>query len=365
MPSVLFSPLSVGPVTLSNRVVVAPMCQYSADDGCMNDWHLMNLGGFALSGAGLVVVEATAVTREGRISHGCTGLYSDNSEAAMRRVLQFCRRHSKAAFGVQLAHAGRKGSALRPWEGSRGLAPEQSPWRSEAPSPISHGEGWPVPHELTPGELQRLVDAFAAATRRALAVGFDLLELHAAHGYLLHEFLSPLANQRKDAYGTDRMKFPLEVARAVRESWPRDRALGARITGSDWAPGGIEPADAVALAKALKATGFDFVCVSSGGLVPPKAMRTVPGYNVPFAAQVGKEAGLLTRVGGMIVDPLHAEEIVASGKADHVALARAFLDNPRWAWHAAEKLGARVDYPPPYSRSAPAVWPGTKIARPA
>jgi len=364
MSSLLFSPLRVGGIELPNRIAIAPMCQYSADDGCMNDWHLAHLSMLAGSGAGLLVVEATGVTREARISHGCVGLYNDHNEAALKRVLDACRRISRQPIGIQLAHSGRKGSAQAPWLGGRALGPGESPWRAEAPSAIPYGEGWHVPHELSAGEIRGLVDAFAAAAARALRLGFDLVEMHAAHGYLLHEFLSPLSNRRRDAYGADRMKFPLEVARALREAWPRDRALGARITGSDWAEGGLAPDDAVAFAKALKQAGFDYACVSSAGLVPQQRLKAEPGYNAPFAARVKKESGLVTRVGGMVVDPLHAESILKSGSADQISIARAFLDNPRWAWHAAERLGAKLDYPPQYARAQPAVWPGSRIARP-
>ncbi len=360
----LFEPFQAGGITLPNRIVVSPMCQYSADDGTMSDWHLMHLGSMACTGAGLVMVEATGVTREGRISHGCTGLYNDHNEAAMKRVVDACRRLTRAPIGLQLAHAGRKGSARVPWQGGKSLAPEESPWQTVAPSPIPYGDGWHVPHELSVTELVALKDAFAKAAQRALAVGFDLIELHAAHGYLLHEFLSPLSNQRKDAYGSDRMKFPLEVARALRDGWPRERALAARISGSDWSEGGFTIEDTVAFARELKKIGFDFVCVSSAALVPQQKMKVEPGYNLPFATRVRKESGIAVRVGGMIVDPLHAESILQSGAADLICLARALLDNPRWVWHAAERLGVALDYPPQYARAQPALWPGSKIARP-
>jgi 2,4-dienoyl-CoA reductase-like NADH-dependent reductase (Old Yellow Enzyme family) len=364
MSSLLFAPLQLGGVTLPNRIAVSPMCQYSADDGCMNDWHLMHLGGLACSGAGLIVVEATGVTREARISHGCVGLYNDHNQAAMQRVVDACRRISRNPLGLQLAHSGRKGSAQAPWLGGKALGPAESPWRTEAPSAIPYADGWHTPHELTTEEIRGLVDAFAAAAKRALAIGFDLIEMHSAHGYLLHEFLSPLSNRRADAYGRDRMKFPLEVARALREAWPRDRALGARVTGSDWADGGIGPEDCVAYAKALKSAGFDYVCVSSAGLVPQQRLKAEPGYNAPFAARVKKEAGIATRVGGMVADAEQAEAILQSGAADQICLARAMLDDPRWVWHAAERLGAKLDYPPQYARVQPAVWPGSRLARP-
>ncbi len=360
----LFEPIQLGGVTLPNRIVVSPMCQYSADDGSMNDWHLMHLASMAMSGADLVTVEATGVTREGRITHGCTGLYNDHNEAAMKRVLDACRRLTKSPIGIQLAHAGRKGSAQVPWIGGKSLGPTESPWQTSAPSAIPYAESWAVPHALIESEIRGLVDAFAAAAKRSLSIGFDLIEMHAAHGYLLHEFLSPLSNRRKDAYGTDRMKFPLEVARALRDSWPKERALGARITGSDWAEGGAGVEDAVAFARELKKTGFDFVCVSSAGLVPQQKMKIEQGYNAPFAARVRKDAGIATRVGGMIVDPQFAEGVLQSGDADMICLARGLLDNPRWVWHAAEHYGVKLDYPPQYARAFPAVWPGSKLARP-
>jgi 2,4-dienoyl-CoA reductase-like NADH-dependent reductase (Old Yellow Enzyme family) len=364
MSSLLFSPLQIGGITLPNRIAVSPMCQYSADDGSMNDWHLAHLASLAVAGTGLIVVEATGVTREGRISHGCTGLYSDNNQAAMKRVIDACRRLTKTPIGIQLAHAGRKGSAQLPWKGGKALGAEESPWRTAAPSAVAYGEGWHVPHELTASDMVSLKDAFVKAAQRALAIGFDLVELHAAHGYLMHEFLSPLSNRRTDAYGKERAKFPLEVARALREAWPKDRALGARISGSDWAEGGMTLDESVAFAKALKATGFDYACVSSAAIVPQQKIKADPGYNVPFATRIRKESGIVTRVGGMIADPAHAESILQSGAADQICLARALLDNPRWAWHAAERFGAKLDYPPQYARVHSSVWPGAKLARP-
>jgi 2,4-dienoyl-CoA reductase-like NADH-dependent reductase (Old Yellow Enzyme family) len=367
MTSKLFEPIRLGGITLPNRVAVSPMCQYSADDGSMTDWHLAHLGSMAISGAGLVMIEATGVTREGRITHGCTGLYHDGNEAAMKRVVDACRRLTKSPIGVQLAHAGRKASAQVPWAGGHALKSDESPWRTVAPSAIPYSEKWQTPHELNLAELKGLLDAFAGAAKRALRIGLDAIEMHSAHGYLMHQFLSPLSNQRKDAYGgsvENRMRFPLEVARALRDTWPRERILGARITGSDWAEGGATPDDAVRYAKQLKAIGFDFVCVSSGGLVAHQKIKVEPGYQVPFAEKVKKEAGIAVRAVGMIADPRQAEEIIASGRADMVALARALLDNPRWLWHAAERFGVKLDYPPQYARCHPSLWPGAALARP-
>ncbi len=362
----LFTPLQLGGVTLPNRIAVSPMCQYSADDGCMSDWHLVHLGSLACSGAGLVMVEATGVTREGRISHGCTGLYSDHNEAAMKRVVDACRRITRSPIGLQLAHAGRKASVSRPWEGGKPLGAGESPWQPVAPSANAYDQGWHVPHELAVAELRSLTEQFAAAARRALKAGFDVIEMHSAHGYLLHEFLSPLSNHRKDLFGgseENRMRFPLEVASALRDAWPKERALGARISASDWAEGGCGPAEAVAYARELRRIGFDYVCVSSGGLVPHQKLKLGPGYQVPFAAQVKKSVPIAVRAVGMIAHPEQAEEVIASGSADMVALARGLLDNPRWVWHAAERFGVRLDYPPQYARSHPSVWPGADIAR--
>jgi len=360
----LFEPIQLGGITLPNRVVVAPMCQYSADDGSMTDWHHVHLGSFACSGAGLFVVEKTNVAREGRITHGCTGLYSDHNEAAMARAVQVYRGITKNPIGVQIGHAGRKASAQVPWLGGKALAPSESPWPTVAPSAIPFGEGWHVPHEFTREEIRGLVDAFVASTLRAKRIGFDVVELHSAHGYLLQQFLSPLSNQRKDEYGKDRMKFPLEVARAVREVWPKERALGIRINATDWVDGGWTPEEAVVYAKELKRIGLDFICVSSGATVPYAKIPVTPGFQVGFSDKVRKEAGIKTRAVGMIADADQAEEILASGKADMVAMARALLDNPRWVWHAAEHFGVKIDYPPQYARVHASLWPGAKIARP-
>ena len=364
MPATLFTPITLGGVTLPNRIVVSPMCQYSADDGSMNDWHFVHLGHLAYSGAGLVMVEATHVTREGRITHGCTGLYSDHNEASMARVLAHCHTVSKNPIGIQIGHAGRKASTQVPWEGREALGPGESPWPTLAPSPLPFSETWHTPKEMSKEEIRQTVDAFVASAERARRIGFDVLELHSAHGYLLHQFLSPLSNRRSDEYGRERMKFPLEVARAVREAWPKERALGARISANDWADGGLGPDDAVTYARELERVGFDYVCVSSGGLVSHAKLNVGPGYQLPFAHHVKKNTSLAIRAVGMIADPDQAEAAIAEGKADMVAMARAFLDNPRWVWHAAERFGVKVDYPPQYARARHDAWPGSKLARP-
>ena len=369
MTAPLFTPFDLGPVRLSNRIVVSPMCQYSANDGSMNDWHLQHLIAMAMSGAALVVVEATAVERIGRITHGCTGLYSDDNERAMARTVAAARGVALPGvkFGVQIGHAGRKASAERPWEGGRALKDGDDPWTTVAPSPIPFDDGWPAPAELTDADLARIETAFVQAAKRAVRIGFEAIELHMAHGYLLHSFQSPLSNKRTDRWGGSpekRLAYPLSVARAVRAVVPADVALGARITGSDWTEEGLKPEDAVATAKALKEIGLDFVCVSSGGVALKARIAVGPGYQLPFAAKVRREAGIATRAVGMIVDPRQANDIVTRGDADMVALARALLDDPRWGWHASEALGAEIARPPQYARVAPAVWPGAALVRP-
>jgi 2,4-dienoyl-CoA reductase-like NADH-dependent reductase (Old Yellow Enzyme family) len=359
MSSALFSPIKLAGLALANRLVVSPMCQYSADDGCANDWHLMHFGMLANSGAALVIVEATHVERAGRITHGCLGLYNDDNEAALARVMLAARRAGAAKWGIQLAHSGRKGSAQRPWEGGGSLKPGADPWQTMAASPIPFGDNWQTPREVTEEDMERVRNAFVAAAQRSLRIGFDEIELHFAHGYLAHGFMSPVSNKRTDQYGgafENRLRFPLLIARAVRGVVPKDIPLGARITGSDWRPDGLTPDDAVAIAKVLKAEGLDFICISSGGITADTRTPTEPGYNVPIAARVKKEAGIATRTVGLILTPEQAEQIVAQGQADMVSLARGFLDDPHWGWHAAKALGAEVPRPPQYARAGPKLW---------
>ena len=368
--SALFSPLALGPITLPNRIVVAPMCQYSADDGCASDWHLQHWMTLAMSGAALVVVEATGVERRGRITHGCLGLYSDANERAIARALAAARAVALPGtrFGIQLAHAGRKASAQRPWEGGRSLGPDQDPWPTVAPSAVPFDAGWHTPEALDEAGLERVKTAFVAAARRAVRLGFDAIELHMAHGYLLHSFLSPLSNKRDDRWGGDaerRRAFPLAVATAVREVVPAGIALGARVSASEWVEGGFEVGEAAVLAAELKALGFDFICASSGGNAAHARIPVGPGYQVPLAREIRQKSGLVTRAVGMIVDPHQAEEIVARGDADQVALARAVLDDPRWGWHAAEALGAELILPPQYARAGVKTWPGRKLLQAA
>ncbi len=359
MSSALFTPYRLAGLELANRIVVSPMCQYSADDGCANDWHLVHLGMLANSGAALVVVEATHVERHARITHGCLGLYSDDNEAALARVMAQVRRLGSAKFGIQIAHAGRKASSHRPWEGGGALKAGADPWPTMAASPIPFGEGWHTPREVTEDDMERVRQAFVSAAERALRIGFDAIELHMAHGYLAHGFMSPISNKRTDNYGgpfENRLRFPLSIARAVRAVVPKHVPLGARITGSDWREDGLTPDDAVAIVKALKGEGLDFICISSGGVAADIRNPTEPGYNVPIAQRVKKEAGIATRTVGLIVKPDHAEQIVAQGKADMVSMARCFLDDPHWGWHAAKALGAEVARPPQYARAGPKLW---------
>jgi 2,4-dienoyl-CoA reductase-like NADH-dependent reductase (Old Yellow Enzyme family) len=362
----LFEPLNLGGVALANRIAVSPMCQYSAENGAANDWHLQHLGSLSLSGAGLVIVEQTAVEPVGRITHGCLCLYSDETEAALACVVAFCRQAGSAALGIQLAHAGRKASARLPWEGGGPLPTDAGPWTTAAPSAIPFDDSWPTPQALDQAGLARIRDAHVAAAKRADRLGFDLIELLGAHGFLLHSFLSPIANRRSDAYGgslANRMRYPLEVAAAIREVWPRHKALGARITGSDWMDGGITPEEAGVFAGELRVIGFDYVCVSSGGISPQARPAVAPRYQVPFAAAVKKASGIAVQAVGMIVDQHQAEAIVADGHADCVALASGFLDDPRWVWHAAHALGADAAYPRQYLRARPEHWPGAAFAR--
>ena len=371
MGSKLFSPITMRGLTLENRIVVSPMCEYSADEGSAGDWHLMHLGNLALSGPGLLITEATAVEPRGRITHQCLGLYSDENEAALGRVVNFCREHGAAKLGIQLAHAGRKASSERPWEGRGPLKAEAGAWETVAPSAVPSGQGrtppsrlprhdWPVPTMLRREEMDDVREAFVMATKRAERLGFDLIELHMAHGYLLHSFLSPLSNHRNDDHGGDienRMRYPLEVFDAVRDAWPDDKPLGVRISASDWVDGGWDIESSVVFAEALKAHGCDYICASSGGVSDEQKLSVGPGYQVPFAERIRQETGIPTMAVGMILEPEHAEAIIAEGKADMVALARGLLYNPRWAWHAAEVLGAEASYPPQYARSRPMHWP--------
>lgn len=360
MTTHLFQPLQIGPLTVPNRIVVAPMCQYSANDGMMSDWHIAHLTAMASGGPGMVVIEATAVERIGRITHGCVGLYSDDAMHAMAHVIRFAKSvapHVK--FGVQLAHAGRKASARRPWEAGPQLQIDNGGWQVVAPSAIPFDTGWQTPAALDEAGIQRVIAAFRDAAVRAVRAGVDSVELHMAHGYLMHSFISPISNTRTDAWGGDiygRMALPLAVANAVRAVLPDHVAFGARITGTDWVEGGLTPADAVVQAQLLKDAGMHFVCVSSGGGVANAKVAVAPKYQVPLATKVKHEVDIITRAVGMINDPLVAEQIVRDGEADLVALGRAFLDEPTWPRRAAMVLGVEPFYPRQYERAGPKLW---------
>lgn len=355
MTPLLFTPCQIGPVTLPNRIVVAPMCQYSANDGVASDWHLQHLMNLAMSGAGLVVVEATAVERIGRITHGCLGLYSDACEQVLARTVAAARAVALPGtkFGVQLAHAGRKAASRLPWHGGGPLRAGEDPWPTVGPSPIPFGPGCSVPEELDEAGIERIVQAFARAAGRAVRAGFDAIELHMAHGYLMHSFVSPVANHRTDAYGGSRERrhaLPLRIARAVLDAVPSHVAVGTRITGTDWLAEGLGVADAIALADDLKAAGLAFACVSSGGVAADVAVPTGPLYQVPLARGVREATGIVTRAVGLIRTPHEAESVLQNGDADLVALGRPFLDDPRWGWHAADALGVDLPRPPQYMR---------------
>ncbi|MBP0491908.1 NADH:flavin oxidoreductase/NADH oxidase [Roseomonas sp. SG15] len=355
--SQLFQPLLLGALELPNRIVIAPMCQYSAEDGRATDWHTIHLGHLALSGAGLLVLEATAVSPEGRISPADLGLYSDEDEAALGRVLAAARRYSAMPIAVQLSHAGRKASSRAPWDGGTQIRPgEPGGWRTEAPSALAHAEGEDTPTALDHAGLARVRQGFVEAARRAARIGLDGIEIHGAHGYLLHQFLSPLANVRNDEYGgslENRMRFPLEVFDAVREAFPTDRPVWMRLSATDWVPGGWDVESTIAMARALKARGCDAIHVSTGGVSPRQQIPLAPGYQLPFARQVKAAVDLPVIGVGLITEPEQAEAVIAGGDADAVALARAILYDPRWPWHAAAKLGARVAAPKQYWRSQP------------
>ena len=356
MTSALFQPLKLRELHLPNRIMVSPMCQYSAAEGNASDWHLIHLGQLALGGVGLLCVEATAVEPIGRITPDCLGLYSDDNEAALRRVLTALRRHADTPLAIQLGHAGRKASSHTPWDGGKLIAPEAGGWEPIAPSALPFSPSEAAPQEMSDADLARVRNAFVNAAQRAARLGFDAIELHAAHGYLLHEFLSPLANRRQDGYGgslENRMRFPLEVFAAVREGWPQAKPLGVRISASDWIEGGWDLAQSIELARRLKSLGCDWIDASSGGLAPGQKITLGPGYQVPFAEAIRRETGIPTIAVGLITEPKQAEDIVASGRADMVALARGLLYEPHWAWRAAAELGGEVRAPKQYWRAPP------------
>jgi len=354
--SKLFSPYSIGSLALSNRIVIAPMCQYSAVDGLATDWHMIHLGNLALSGAALLILEATAVVPEGRISPDDLGLWSDEHATSLEPVIAAIRRHSPIKLAVQLAHAGRKASSEVPWEGGANIPPGQPRgWQTEAPSAVPHADGETVPLALDAAGLARVKNAFVAAAHRAHALGLDAIELHGAHGYLLHQFLSPLANERSDEYGgslENRMRYPLEVFSAVRAAVP-SMTVGMRISATDWVEGGWDLEQSVRFAQELKNLGCDFIHVSSGGVSPRQQIALGAGYQIAFAERIKADTGLPTIGVGLITDAQHAETILQKGQADFIGLARAMLFDPRWPWHAAAELGDQVFAPPQYWRSQP------------
>jgi 2,4-dienoyl-CoA reductase-like NADH-dependent reductase (Old Yellow Enzyme family) len=355
--SLLFSPWQLGALELSNRIVIAPMCQYSAVDGVPQDWHTVHYGSLALSGAGLLIMEATGVHAEGRITPGCTGLWNDAQEVAFARLNGVLRRHGSTRLALQLGHAGRKASSHAPWDSGRQIrAGESGHWPALAPSALVHIEGEEPPQALDAAGLKAVREAFADAAARAGRAGFDGIELHAAHGYLLHQFLSPLSNQRTDAYGgslENRLRFPLECFEAARAAFPADRPVWIRVSASDWVDGGWDVDSTIAFGQALKARGCAALHVSSGGVSQRQKIPLGPGYQVPLAAAVKAGTGLPTVAVGLITEPAQAEGVLAAGHADAVALARAMLYDPRWPWHAAAAMGAQVQGPHQYWRSAP------------
>jgi NADPH2 dehydrogenase len=343
---------------LKNRIVVSPMCQYSSVDGCAQDWHLMHLGNLAIGGHGMIIIEMTNVTPDGRITPNCMGLYNDETENALKRIVDFCKAHSDTPVAVQLAHAGRKASTRPPWDGREPLTPGNGGWITQAPSAVANAPGAQVPKALETDEITGLVESFVDATIRAQRIGFDAIEVHGAHGYLLHQFLSPLSNLRQDHYGgslENRMRFPLEVFKAMRDSWPPDKPMGMRISATDWVDGGWDMPQSLVLARELESMGCDWLDVSSGGLTTNVKIPTGPGYQVPYAEQIKANSQMKIMTVGMITEPQQAEEIVACNKADMVAIARGMLYNPRWTWHAAEKLGVSLEYPKQYLRCRPHV----------
>ena len=351
----LFEPLSLRSVTLRNRIAVSPMCQYSSEDGFADEWHLVHLGSRAAGGAALVLTEAAAVLPDGRISPQDLGIWDDAHVEALTRITRFMHERGAVA-GMQLAHAGRKASTRRPWEGSGAVPETEGGWRVVAPSAVRFADDYPEVRALAVPEIAAIVQAFAAAAHRALAAGFRVIEIHAAHGYLLHEFLSPLANRREDRYGgsfENRSRLVLDVVRAVRTEWPDDLPLLVRISATDWQDGGWDLEQSVALARQLGPLGVDLIDCSSGGMVPGTSVPLGPGYQTPFAERIRREAGIATGAVGLITEAVQAEHIIRTGQADLVLLARAMLRDPYWPLRAARELGQQMSWPVQYLRAAP------------
>jgi 2,4-dienoyl-CoA reductase-like NADH-dependent reductase (Old Yellow Enzyme family) len=355
--SQLFSPFHIGNMALCNRIIIAPMCQYSAEEGCATDWHMIHLGHLALSGAALLTIEATSVSADARITPGDLGLYSEDNAAALARILAAIRAYSPIRIAMQLAHAGRKASCRLPWEGGAQIAPDApGGWKTVAPSALPYNPGDDAPAPLSRHGLQRIREHFVVAAERAALLGIDAIEIHAAHGYLLHEFLSPLSNRRDDEYGgslENRMRFPLEIFEAVRRAFPAERPVWVRLSATDWVPGGWDIESSVAFAQALEKRGCAAVHASSGGLSPQQKIELAPGYQVAFAKRLKAALGIPVIAVGLITDAEQAESILEAGDADAIALARGILYDPRWPWHAAARLGATVHAPQQYLRSQP------------
>ena len=353
--SKLFTPLQLRSVPLRNRIFVSPMCQYSSKDGVATDWHLVHLGSRAVGGAGLVMVEATAVSPEGRISPSDSGLWNDDQAAAFGPITRFIAEQG-AVPAIQLGHAGRKASTLPPWQGGGVVSIADGGWQPVAPSPLPFGPGSPQPLELNRSDLKRVCTDFAESARRALQAGFQVVEIHMAHGYLLHQFLSPLSNRREDEFGgtlENRLRFPLQVARRVREIWPQELPVLVRISATDWVDGGWDLDQSLQLCHRLKDLGIDMIDCSTGGLVPDAVIPAGPGFQTPFAARVREEVGIATGTVGMITSPVQAEQIIANGHADVVLLARELLRDPYWPMHAARVLRAEHVWPVQYERAKP------------
>lgn len=353
----LFTPIRIGKLELTNRIIIAPMCQYSATNGCMTDWHLVHLGHLALSGAAMLTIEATAVLPEGRITYADVGLYNDETEAAMRRSLDAIRHCSNIPIAIQLNHAGRKASCEVPWKGGEQFGPDLPlGWQTEAPSAIAYTEGQTAPVALDSDGLRRVREAFVAATHRANRLGIDGIQVHIGHGYLLHQFLSPLSNQREDEYGgsvENRMRYPLEVFMAIREAFPPEKPVTVRISGTDWVEGGWDIEQTILFAREVEKLGCSAIHITSGGLHPEQQIPVGPNYQVPLARAVKQVVKMPVVAVGLITGFEQAEAIVGTGDADMIALARAILYDPRWPWHAAAELGARIHAPSPYLRSQP------------
>lgn len=360
--SQLFTPTRIGQLELENRIVIAPMCQYSADNGLATSWHRIHLGQLALSGAGLLIIEASAVEAIGRISPGDLGLWDDATEAALAEVIADIRRWSPIRLGIQLGHAGRKASSDVPWQGGQQLASDRGGWQTVAPSALPFTEGDAPPAELSLAGLAAIKQAFVDSALRAVRLGIELIEIHAAHGYLLHQFLSPLSNQRSDQYGgslENRLRFPLEVFQAVREAVPASVAVGARLSATDWVAGGWDVEQSIVFSQRLQALNCDYLHISSGGLSPAQAISVGPGYQLPFARAIRLQVSIPVIGVGLITDPHQAEAVLQDGDADLVALARGILYDPRWPWHAASALKAQVRVAPQYLRSEPHEVKGT------